>query len=309
MNGMKNDEHPDNSLSVFLGFFIDGLIRIPGNAKALTFGALSVIFGSDMLMLFEPGMPLRDDAERAISSKDPALLLLVCIFVLVSVFVHAAFIFSVSDPKLGLIRLCRQALRRYFTLAALEGWFLSVTVILAIALFLPTSVAGTAGQLSKALFAVGIVLFFILVTILYITRQFAIFYAILSTSSIRDALDLGYALLRKNFSAVAMFTMLSILVGVLFSLVLSLVAVPYVADSANLSVRFGIPAILFFITTIHAIVQKSSWISFFRLIGRTPPDDATAECPSQNPEKVIQREIPGTGQACRKTSSDNGFTE
>ncbi|NTW13637.1 MAG: hypothetical protein HGA31_01245 [Candidatus Moranbacteria bacterium] len=274
-------------------------MEVPRNRTAVLFGLISAVFGTDFVSLFQNGMPLEiyhDSVLRWFQGNPGFALALVPISIL-SILSGCGLVVSLADKRLGLVATTMKASGAVRRIFLLEAGFLLTGLILGILLTYPYFLSGRESPVSVILLIFGAAIYIFTLTQLFYSKTYSSFHIILSNVSLRTGIDLGYGLFRKRISSSLIFGMVSILVNLTLSSVLASVIDP-ILTLFPFSVM-KISAISFLIVAAFSYlnaVNKSAWLKLFKYIASQPKPSIDIET-SQEDEKMIQREIPGTGQA------------
>lgn len=281
---------------IFIGFFWDALKRIPGNKTAILFGILLTIGSSEYFSsLFETGAPLERYQTEVVAFLEahPVLLLAIPLIIAIATFAKGGLIVALSEKKPAIAVAAKKSVALFPRLFALEILFLfSVFTILAALLF-PAMLARDTPSLGLNLALLGLTIFLPVLLVLTFVEIYAFFHLILSKTTLRSAIELGYVLFMKRSATSIVFGATSLLVLITASLLAGIVlgiGNALIPDSIGRTV--GIITILFLIQSWLAIIQKDAWLSFFRFIGT---EKKTAETASQKQESMVQKEVPEIG--------------
>lgn len=295
-----NDKTPKsgNEATLFLGFFLEAFRALPGKSSALFFAFLTVCFGSDFLSLFQEKMPLSGFASAFsdfLTIHPAAFLLLIPVFA-ASVIFRTGLLVALDRKNARIAGTFRSSFRIFPRAILLEVSFILALSVLAFLLISP-SMAAKGSLLPGMLRLVGELLFLGIAMVLLFTKTFAFFHVVLSRTDVRPALELGYGLFRKRSATSIVFGFVSILFSIAVSVILTAllsVTTTVIRDETARIVLSTIVALG--ALSLHSATQKQAWLSFFRFIATPSEPDIEAET-SQDSEKVIQREVPETGQA------------
>ncbi len=281
---------------IFIGFFRDAARRIPANRTAILFGILLTLGSSEYLSsLFEVGAPLEryHPGLVALLEAHPVLLLAIPLVIATATFAKGGLIIALSEKKPVIATAARKSAALFPKLFALETLFLlSVFTILAALLF-PAMLARDTPSLGLNLALLGLAIFLPVLLVLTFVEIYAFFHLILSKTTLRSAIELGYVLFMKRSATSIVFGATSLLVLITASLLAGIVlgiGNALVPDSIGRTI--GIMTILFLIQSWLAIIQKDAWLSFFRFIGT---EKKTEEAASQKQEGMVQKEVPEIG--------------
>lgn len=297
---MKSDpKEPTTTPSVTA--FSEAFLSAPRNPLALLFALASVCFGTEAFQMFREGMPLGNYVSVATDalSNHPLLTFLILPGYLASAFFRTALLFSLSGaggagPRIG--KVLRRTGRVLPRILLLETSLLLSLFFLAALLLAPSLLTGAAA-LSETLRLSGILLFLLIGITLLFTAAYATLFIAFSDTPLSSAIGLGYELLRKRPADSLLFGALLAIFGMTVSLLVSGI-LPVVAMTAGAG-GVGTALSLILVLTVlspYTAIRKKAWILFFFIIAR-PKDGPESPETSQNGEKVIQREVPETGQA------------
>lgn len=294
---MKSGTPNNNESILFWGFFRNAFPLIFRHPLIALFSILSVIVGSDIFFPFLP--KIQDDfpISPVDIQFDPSFLIFLfgtLIIFSLSLLTRTGLILSVSDRKLGLVTILTRARRAFVPLFLLEITSILACIILAALLLAPSATSGDP-SLAEALRIGGGLLLCCLVIILFFTRQYAFLHITLSRLSLLTAIRLGYALFRQHMATSIFFSFFSLFVAGAFLSAQYLLALTSFHISSTSLGSLTYTGILFVILALHTTIQKGAWVSFFRYIAT--PDEPDAPESVQESEKVIQREVPETGNA------------
>lgn len=278
---------------IFIGFFSDAIRRVPTNRTAVLFGALFTIGSSEYLSsLFEIGAPLERYRLELVDLLEahPVLLFAIPIILGVATFAKGGLIIALSEKKPTLATASRKSVTLFPKLFALEMIFLLSAFIILVALLFPAMLAIDTPSLGINLALLGLAIFLPVLLVLTFVEIYAFFHLILSKTTLRTALELGYALFMKRSATSILFGATSFLVLIATSLLAGIVlgiGNAFIPDSIGRTI--GIMTMLFLIQSGLAIIQKDAWLSFFRFIGTEKKEEEVA---SQKHENMVQKEVP-----------------
>ncbi len=279
---------------IFIGFFMNALKAIPKNTTAIAFGSLLTIGSSEYLStLFESGAPLeryRSEVTTILTGQ-PAFLLIIPIVIAIATFAKGGLIMALSTKKPAMGSVSKRASTLFPKLYALEALFLISCFIILAALLFPAMLVQDNSSLAINLAFLGLMIFLPVLLVLTFVEIYALFHIILSGTSLRSSIELGYALFMKRTATSIIFGATSLLVLIVASLFAGIflgIGNAFIPDSIG---RIIVTAFfLFMIQTILSIAQKGAWLSFFRFINTEKKEVA-----SQKQENMIQREVPEIG--------------
>lgn len=279
---------------IFIGFFVNALKAIPKNTTAIAFGSLLTIGSSEYLStLFESGAPLERYRSEvaAILTGQPAFLLIIPIVIAIATFAKGGLIIALSTRKPRIGSTAKKTLALFPKLYALEAIFLISCFIILAALLFPAMLVQDNSSLAINLAFLGLAIFLPVLLVLTFVEIYAFFHIILSGTSLRASIELGYVLFMKRTATSIIFgvtSLLMLIVASLFAGVCLGIGNAFIPDSIG---RIAVTMFfLFMIQTILSITQKGAWLSFFRFIGTEKEEVA-----SQKQENMIQREVPEIG--------------
>lgn len=281
---------------LFIGFFADAWRTIPKNPTAMIFGFLFTAGSLEYLSsLFETGAPLEryQPVVESLLKAHPSILIAIPILIAVATFAKGGLIVALSEKKPSIGTATRKSVVLFPKLYALDILFLlSVLVILAALLF-PAMLTTGNPSLELNLALLGLAIFLPVLFVLTFVEIYAFFYLILSGTSLRTSIELGYALFMKRSVTSILFGATSFLVLLAASLLAGLllgIGNALIPDSPARAI--GIISILFLIQSGLAVIQKNAWLSFFRFIGTEKKGEEIA---SQKQESMVQKEVPEVG--------------
>jgi hypothetical protein len=279
---------------IFIGFFVSASKVIPKNMAAIVFGSLLTIGSSEYLSaLFESGAPLeRYRAEiTAMLTGQPIFLLIIPIIIAIATFAKGGLIVALSTKKPTARSAAKKSLILFPKLYALELLFLLSCFVVLAALLFPAILIQGNSSLAINLAFLGLAIFLPVLLVLTFVEIYAFFHIILSGTSLRSSIELGYALFMKRTATSIIFGATSLLVLIAVSLFAGIclgIGNALIPDSIG---RIVVTILfLFVIQTVLSIVQKGAWLSFFRFIG-TEKEEAA----SQKQGNMVQREVPEIG--------------
>lgn len=279
---------------IFIGFFVNALKAIPKNTTALAFGSLLTIGSSEYLStLFESGAPLERYRFEvtAMLTEQPAFLLVIPIIIAIATFAKGGLIVALSTKKPAAGSVSKKTSSLFPKLYTLEALFLVSCFVILAALLFPAMLVQDNSSLAINLAFLGLTIFLPVLLVLTFVEIYAFFHIILSGTSLRSSIELGYTLFMKRTATSIIFGATSILMLIIVSLFAGVclgIGTAFIPDSIG---RIAITMFfLFIIQTILSITQKGAWLSFFRFIGTEKEEVA-----SQKQENMIQREVPEIG--------------
>jgi hypothetical protein len=285
-----------SEFKIFIGFFVSALKAIPKNISAVTFGSLLTLGSSEYFFtLFKSGAPLeRYQLEVTTAlTEQPALFLIIPIVIAIATFAKGGLIVALSEKKSNVKSAAKKTSALFPKLYALEAIFLISCFVILAALLFPAILVQDNSSLAINLAFLGLVIFLPVLLVLTFVEIYALFHIILSGTSLRSSIELGYTLFMKRTATSIIFGATSLLMLIAVSLFAGIclgIGNAFIPDSIGRIVV--IMLFLFLIQTILSIVQKGAWLSFFLFIGmeKTEPEAA-----SQKQENMIQREVPEIG--------------
>jgi len=106
---------------------------------------------------------------------------------------------------------------------------------------------------------------------IFLMKQFALFYLLLSPLGIRGSIETSGVLFSRFFSLNLLFIFFTFLVSVLFTFLVNLVILGITVLSKNIPLPFGegvLPLIVSFVSfTWFALFEQALWLAFFQSIG------------------------------------------
>lgn len=283
---------------LFVEMYRDAVGRTFSHPKVLIFALLATVFGTTIPGLFQSGAPFESyaDALAVFFDSHPVSYLIIPVSAMIVTGFSAALTYSLNDRRLGLydsVRAARTAFSRLFGIKIALFIFSLIALIL---LCLPGLISSRqSSALSEHLLLAGFMLFLPIFAIFAFTEAFASLHVILSGTDFLSSIRLGYALFVRRISTSIVFALLSFLIIVLASVIVDLFLI---ATSRLMSDTLAKAAIIsLFIVIFQSVflsVRTAAFLSFFFFINTSPQKEAEAET-SQNPEKVIQKEVPEIG--------------
>lgn len=296
---MNDSNQSRGEWHIFVGYFLDAAREIPKNRTVLLFALLSVLFGPDVVSLFDKGMPLETFSDSVVSALQAVPLLSFVIFPMsvLSIFFGSGLVISLANGKVVMTVSLRKALHTFRRIYLLEVGFMVIAVTLALILMAPYLLAGNDTPLAKMILLFGTTIYAFILAALFYSRTYAYFHVILSDVSLRTGLDLGYELFRKRINSSLSFGIISIALNLTVSYAMTMLLGQLVMISSHSPARIVIATALSIAMFSYLdAVNRSAWLKLFRYIATQPKPSELQEA-SQEDEKMIQREIPGTGQA------------
>jgi predicted neutral ceramidase superfamily lipid hydrolase len=285
-----------SEFSIFIGFFWDAFRKILKNRAAILFGILLTVGSSEYLSsLFETGAPLERYRAEIVTliETHPILMLTIPLILGLSTFAKGGLIIALSEKNPTVRTAAKKSVALFPKLFALEMIFLLSVFIVLATLLLPAMMTQENSSLGLNLAFLGLAIFLPILLVLTFVEIYAFFHLILSKTTLRSSVELGYALFMKRSATSIVFGATSLLILIAVSLLAGIflgIGNAFVPESVGRSV--GIMTILFLIQSGLAIVQKDAWLSFFRFIGMEKKEE---ESPSQEQENMIQKEVPEIG--------------
>lgn len=279
---------------IFIGFFVNALKAIPKNMAAVVFGSLLTLGSTEYLStLFESGAPLERYRSEvtAMLVGQPILLLVIPIIIAIATFAKGGLIVALSTKKPTMGSASKKTSSLFPKLYALEVLFLVSCFVILAALLFPAMLVQNTSSLAINLAFLGLAIFLPVLLVLTFVEIYAFFHIILSGTSLRSSIELGYALFMKRTATSIVFGATSLLVLISASLFAGIflgIGNALIPDSIG---RIVVTILfLFMIQTILSIAQKGAWLSFFRFIGTKKEEVA-----SQKQENMVQKEVPEIG--------------
>lgn len=287
-----------SELRLFIGFFSDALRSVPKNRKALLFAMVLTAGSADFLsMLLESGAPLEryQPILVALLAEHPSFLLSIPILLGIATFAKGGLVLALSEKSLAMNGMIKRSISLFPKLFGLEVLFILSSLLILSALLIPAILTQETPSLGTNLAFLGLVIFLPIFLVLTFVEAYAFFYIVLSKTSFRTSIELGYSLFMRRVATSIIFGIVSVVVLLGASLISGAflgIGNGLLQDSMKRTVAiiFG----LFIIQSSLVLIQKSAWISFFRFIATEDGSKEEASA-SQETENVIQREVPEIG--------------
>jgi hypothetical protein len=282
---------------IYREIFSEAIALAISDKKAFFFAFVASIASADLfLSLFEKNAPLAAFADTfsLFSERNSSIILLsVIAFTLLYIFSKGTLLLELNaslekkSPSLKKIRSSAvTAFPRYLAFELLVILFLSTVFFL---LNIPAFLSQGNEILSKNLSLLGTLVFLPIFVTGVITELFGSFYLLFSKVSLRSAFELGYTLFAKNIRNVLLFSGLSILLFVLFTILLggTLHIFGTIFSAGRVEIILSI-LIFYLCQSLFLSFSKTAWVSFFRSIAKGKVEELAL----QTGENVIEKTVP-----------------
>lgn len=285
------------TIRLFVGFYIEATKRSFSERSIMIYAVIGTIFGMAVPALFQEGAPLHTYGDQilVIIAANPSLLLFIPIGLLMSLFSSAALSLSFATPPRTFFQAALTAAGRLPHLIALKAALLASSTAALSLLSIPGIIAiAFNAPLATSLLLIGFVIFIPIFVILTFTESFAVFHILFSRTGIRSSVRLGYSLVSRNTSGIAVFAALSLFIMVTVSVFLEAVARfadALIPDSHGKAVFLSL--LFLSVQAAYSAIRTGAWFGYFAFLGSTPHPEKVAS--SQEEEKMIQKEVAEIG--------------